>query len=130
MRLSWTEVLFDQGYIVITAGKAKTAQRRHVPIQPNLACWLRPHLKSSGPVFLLSTINQKAAGFARRLGIAWPQNALRHSYASYRLGACKNPAEVAVEMGNSPAIIFQHYRELVSPSDVEKWWKIAPAVKV
>jgi len=126
-RLSWQEVKLDQNFIEVTAGKAKTAQRRLVPIQPNLALWLRPFVKPSGPVFSLSTINQKAAGFAPRHGVAWPQNALRHSYASYRLGQCKSAAEVALEMGNSARMVFQHYRELVTPADVEKWWKIEPA---
>jgi integrase len=124
MRLSWSEVKLDQSYIEVTAGKAKTAQRRLVPIQPNLALWLQPYAKTSGPVFSLSTINQKATAFARSHGIAWPKNALRHSYASYRLGQCKNAAEVAMEMGNSARIVFQHYRELVTPADVEKWWRI------
>lgn len=126
MRLSWPEVKFDQGYIEVTAGKAKTAQRRLVPIQANLALWLEAHVKTSGPVFHLSTINQKAAGFAQNHGIAWLHNGLRHSYASYRLGQCKNAAEVAMEMGNSARMVFRHYRELVTPTDVEKWWKIVP----
>jgi len=30
-------------------------------------------------------------------------------------------------MGNSPAIIFRHYRQLVKPKDAERYWKIAPA---
>ena len=126
-RLIWQEVKLDQGFIEVTAGKAKTAQRRLVPIQPNLALWLQRHVRPAGEVFLLSTINQKAAGFSKKLGIPWPHNGLRHSYASYRLAKCKSAAEVALEMGNSPRMIFQHYRELVTPSDAEKWWDIVPA---
>lgn len=125
-RLVWAEIKLDQGFIEVTAGKAKTAQRRLVPIQPNLALWLEPYVQPSGPVFHLSTINQKAAGFSRKLDIPWPQNGLRHSYASYRLAQCKNAAEVALEMGNSPRVIFQHYRELVTPADAGKWWAIEP----
>ena len=126
-RLDWREVKLDQDVIEVTANKAKTARRRLVPIQPNLREWLRPFLQSSGPVCWLSTINQKASDFARKLGIAWPNNGLRHSYASYRLARCKSAPEVALEMGNSPQVVFQHYRELVTPRDAEKWWSIAPA---
>ena len=125
-RLSWQEVKLEQGFIEVTAGKAKTAQRRLVPIQPNLALWLQPYARPSGQVFHLSTINQKAAGFSKKLGIPWPHNALRHSFASYRLAKCKSAAEVALEMGNSPRMIFQHYRELVTVADAENWWGIVP----
>jgi hypothetical protein len=31
-------------------------------------------------------------------------------------------------MGNSPATIFRHYRQLVKPKDAERYWKIMPAV--
>ncbi|HEY5892671.1 MAG TPA: hypothetical protein VIT91_05515 [Chthoniobacterales bacterium] len=29
-------------------------------------------------------------------------------------------------MGNSPAVIFQHYRALVTPEAAEKYWKLLP----
>jgi hypothetical protein len=35
-------------------------------------------------------------------------------------------AQVALEAGNSPKIIFANYRELVKPADAEKWFSIVP----
>jgi hypothetical protein len=32
---------------------------------------------------------------------------------------------VALEAGNSPQNIFQHYRELVRPKDAKSWFSIA-----
>jgi hypothetical protein len=29
-------------------------------------------------------------------------------------------------MGNSPQIIFAHYRELVKPKDAARYWQITP----
>ena len=29
-------------------------------------------------------------------------------------------------MGNSPRIVFQHYRELVRPAEAAKYWALAP----
>lgn len=29
-------------------------------------------------------------------------------------------------IGNSPAVLFNHYRELVSQSDTEAFWSITP----
>lgn len=58
---------------------------------------------------------------------AWKNNGLRHSYISYRLAAVQNTAQVALEAGNSPQMIFQHYRELVRPADAEKWFGVTLA---
>jgi len=56
----------------------------------------------------------------------WKHNALRHSFISYRVADIQNVAQVALEAGNSPQMIFKHYRELVRPADAQKWFGIAP----
>jgi hypothetical protein len=58
--------------------------------------------------------------------LAWPHNALRHSYISYRIAVVQSAAQVALEAGNSPTIIFKHYRELVTKDDADKWFGIMP----
>ena len=35
-------------------------------------------------------------------------------------------AQVALEAGNSPKVIFSNYRELVKPADAAKWFSIEP----
>ena len=35
-------------------------------------------------------------------------------------------AQVALEAGNNPQIIFQHYRELLRPKDAKSWFLIMP----
>ena len=57
---------------------------------------------------------------------AWKHNALRHSFISYRIAQVQNVAQVALEAGNSPQIIFKNYRELVRPADAQKWFSIVP----
>ncbi len=126
MRLEWADIKLAEGHILVDAEKAKTGQRRLVPIQPNLARWLRPYSARSGLLYESSRTLGKVTAFAKGLEIPWPHNALRHSYASYRLAACKNAAEVAHEMGNSPQMVYQHYRELVTPASATKWWGIKP----
>jgi hypothetical protein len=42
------------------------------------------------------------------------------------LATHKNEALTAAEMGNSPAVIFHHYRALVTPEAAEKYWKLMP----
>jgi hypothetical protein len=56
----------------------------------------------------------------------WKHNALRHSFISYRVAQTQNVAQVALEAGNSPQMIFRHYRELVRPADAKTWFSLAP----
>jgi len=51
-------------------------------------------------------------------------NRLRHSYISHRVADIKNVAEVAMESGNSPRIIFSSCRELVMEVEAKKWFAI------
>jgi integrase len=127
-RLDWREVDLTRAHIEITAAKAKSARRRIVPIQPNLAAWLRPFASlQSGPVVpegyraKLDRV-RKAAGLT-----SWPNNGLRHSYASYRLAAIHDAPRVASELGHgSVQMLFANYRELVLPSEAQRYWEIMP----
>jgi integrase len=128
-RLTWNEIDFDAHVIEVKASKSKTASRRLVTIQPNLRQWLAPYRTRAGrvcPIGLQRRINddRDLAG----LRADWPQNALRHSFGSYHLARFNDAAKLALEMGNSPATIFRHYRQLVKPRDAERYWKVAPAV--
>jgi integrase len=126
-RLTWSEVDFDADMIEVKASKSKTASRRLVTIQPNLRAWLAPYRTRIGrvcPVNLKRKINDDRERAGLRAG--WPQNALRHSFGSYYLAQFNDAAKLALEMGNSPATIFRHYRQLVKPKQAERYWKIAP----
>jgi len=132
MRLEWTDVNLTEGHIEVTADKAKTAQRRIVPISTNLALWLLPHALKGGLLFKghATRFLGKVTRLAPECDFEWPQNGLRHSFASYRLAVCKSAAEVALEMGNTPRVVFQSYRELVSRASSEQWWSISPVSSV
>jgi hypothetical protein len=39
----------------------------------------------------------------------------------------KDTARVALEAGNSPAMVFAHYRELVHDDEAATWFSIMPA---
>jgi integrase len=129
-RLAWSEVDLVRGHIEVKAKKAKSARRRIVPIQPNLAEWLRPYaaMKSSvvpdGARGKLDRV-RKAAGLS-----SWPQNGLRHSFASYRLAACHDAPRVAGELGHtSPQMLYSTCREVVLPEEAERYWKLVPHAK-
>jgi hypothetical protein len=56
----------------------------------------------------------------------WKRNALRHSFISYKLALMPDTARVAMECGNSPDVIFAHYRELVAPQQASEWFNVFP----
>jgi len=129
-RLDWHEINLKRGYIEIKGAKAKSARRRIIPIQPNLSSWLRPYSENKGrliPEGYRTSLERvrKAAKLAQ-----WPVNGLRHSFASYRLAATQNAPLVASELGHtSPLMLYSTYRELVLPSEAERYWQIEPAAE-
>ena len=140
LRLDWSDIERRPGFIEIAAAKAKTASRRLIPIAPNLTQWLAISDKGNGRVWphskpwffesqrdTVDAINaarekksKKAAKFA------WKANALRHSFISYRLAEIQDVNRVALEAGNSPRMIFQHYRELCTPDESKTWFALLP----
>jgi integrase len=136
---------FRRGFIEVKAAASKTGKRRLVPVSENLAAWLAPHQKQSGPVWakrkgsvsrkrLTESTMDKDINFAmrtaaKRVGLKWRHNALRHSFISYRLAELQDVNQVALEAGNSPTIIFSNYRELVTPDEANGWFKVRPSKK-
>jgi integrase len=126
IRLEWEDVNFERGYIQVGKAKSKTATRRLVQIQPNLEMWLAPYRAKSGLIFVSEHAADRSIEQAKALGIEWPNNVLRHSYATYRLAQCQDAARVALEMGNSPQMLFRNYRELADEEDAAAWFGIVP----
>jgi integrase len=131
IRLEWQDVNFARGHIEVGKDKAKTATRRLVPIQANLETWLAPYRDCRGLVFSSENAADRTIAFAkadadfRRVEeIKWPPNALRHSYATYRMAQCYDAARVALEMGNSPQMLFRNYLELADAKDAADWFSI------
>jgi integrase len=126
-KLDWRNVDLTGGFVEISAATSKTRSRRLVPIQPNLRAWLQPVAKASGPV-VGGNLRNRQEEARRRAGISdWPNNAMRHSFVSYRLAATGNAGQTALESGHDQAVLFAHYRELVRPKEAERFWKIMPS---
>ena len=130
LRLAWHDLERRPGYIEIAAKQAKTAARRLIPISENLADWLRVAPRNGTERLWTRSSNRYFEGqklAASRAGMTWKANALRHSFISYRVALTKDTAAVALEAGNSPKMIFAHYRELCTEAEAREWFSILPA---
>lgn len=137
--LSRTEPLAidDVAKLRVAAEKAKTASRRLVPILHALRKWLLPLQKAAGPVIKFGSytpFDRARSRFCksgiktrgRAVEFLWKSNEVRHSFASYRLAEIKDAARVALEMGNSPSMLFRNYRELVTEKQATEWFSVRP----
>lgn len=132
IRLDWQDIDFKRGSINVSARKSKTAQRRVITMSPNLQAWLQPFASLTGKLWSRHEDSYNHAAYSARKAAGlerWPHNALRHSFASYHLAKHQNAAKLALEMGHEGAhMIFNHYREIVTPEEAERYWNILPAL--
>lgn len=129
LRLDWSDVWRVPGHIEITAGNAKTRQRRLVEITPELAAWLEPFRScKSGKVWTLHeiTFHQKFGELCVDSNIARKGNGLRHAYCTYHFALLSNENETAKQAGNSPSMVHGHYKGLATKADAEKWFSVKP----
>lgn len=132
--LDWANVRLDTGLITVTRSTSKTSRVRHVPIQPNLAAWLRvvPKAERTGRIY------SYRRGLRRVLGregkkddkkpkpLPWAQDIMRHSYASYRQAIIKNINQLVEEMGNTPHVARAHYLNPPPEATAKEFWAIVP----
>ncbi len=119
-RLEWSEVDVGRGFVEIKAHKSKTRARRLVTLSENAKAWL----KLGGDI--PPTNWQDRLGYVRKdAGVPWSHDCLRHSFVSYAL-PIRGISQTAMDAGHSESILFQHYRELVTRAESEKFWSILP----
>ena len=140
IRLEWEDIWFDQGVIEVGKNKAKTATRRLPPILPALEVWLKPFAKKTGLVLpdvrnevrftrMFKAAIKKLVDAEGKPLVKIVRNGLRHSFCTYRLASTKSAAQVSLEAGNSPKMLFQNYRELVTEKAALEYFGILPQKK-
>jgi integrase len=129
-RLDWSDVKFDSDCIIVQKGKVKKRgkSRRIVPMASNLKAILKPFAQASGKIWPHTHpyLYEQLRATAARAEIKLKNNALRHSFVSYRVAMIKNVPQVALESGNSPQMIDSNYRELVTENEAKAWFAIEP----
>jgi hypothetical protein len=123
-RLSWEAVDLGRGLVTIGALAAKVRTRRIVHLKPVAVAWLR----LGGDMPMPHATRRRCLRKLREvLGWpAWKKDVLRHSAASYWLASDPDAPRIAMELGNSPAILLKHYREVVTDEAAKKYWELVP----
>ena len=137
LRLDWRDVNLKRRFVEVRAENAKTAQRRLVPLCDAAVAWLQPRAKDEGHVVvrtgdhavyydLTAAVNRVRHATGNKSKFKWKRNGLRHSFCSYRLAITQDAAKTSLEAGNSPQMIFRHYRELTSEEEAKEWFGMMP----
>ena len=128
MRLNWADVWSAEGFVVLSADQTKTGQRRLVERCEALEAWLEPYRSRTGVIWPHSegSLNHVMKLLRKAVGISGVHNALRHSFATYKLAVKRDANALALEMGNSPQILQRHYLELATPRQGKQWFSLMP----
>jgi integrase len=130
-RLTWEAFEWDRGYLHVSVEVAgKTSSERYVPIDPRLLALLkgifeRSRKKAKAKVCAFRS-REYLSLLARKHGVldVWPPDVLRHSFCSYRIAVVTSLDKVALEAGNSPAILKSNYRKPLRHEDGIHWWDL------
>jgi integrase len=122
LRLDWSDIDLERGFVEIKSHKSKTRQRRIVELQPNLKAWL-----ALGGDLPIRNWRKRVPAVIRKSGITWTHDCMRHSFGSYHLAAFGSADKTATQMGHrSTQMLFSHYRELVKPDEAKAFWALMP----
>lgn len=134
--------------IDMPASVTKKGRRRHITPSPTLAAWLKKYpfepcanwretsaavRRLSGWVVSSVILNERIkVGTMKKLPPAtrgvWPQNALRHSHASYAVAAGVPLESLLFEFGHAgnPTLLRQHYVGRASKKQALEFFDIVP----
>jgi len=133
LRLNSKKIIFENKIIKIGADVAKKRAQRNVDMHPALLAWLEPcveTLKKGGAIVDENGFRKNKVLLLEAAKIEkWPENGLRHSFASYHLAEFNNSDSTAFQMGHrSTELVHRYYKALVLKTEAEKFWNLRPIV--
>jgi hypothetical protein len=125
-RQLWSDIYMDERrFVRVTVAKKNTPAWRFVPLCESAVEWLMLCEDRTDAVCQPAAL-EKLRTLARKAGFALPENCLRHSFITYRIGLLGDKARVATEAGNSVGQIDKHYRVPVTPEESAAWFETRP----
>lgn len=144
-RAAWEDLNLDDGVLRIPRPKGYTngQKPRLVELEANTVAWLRRwrrwttgQRRGREPHGLLVPRAQAFTAWKAAtldpLGLSWgngaSHNVMRHTYATMHVGAFRNAASTALNMGhgNTTEMLEKHYRGLVPKTVAQRYWTIFP----
>jgi len=130
-RLTWDAINLEERTVVVGARISKTRQRRVVDLTVNAVAWIRAageEVRGKTARVAPSNLKEKWPLFWPKCGLAvWPNNGLRHTYASMHYAMWQDEAKLQAQMGHESAnMLHQHYRALKTRREAAGFWALAP----
>jgi integrase len=132
LRLDWSAIDFERRSIRISRQVARKKRiARAVPMTDNLVAWLAPYRGHVGLIVSGGYVKRNENALSREMlrirdGLQRKDNALRHSFGSYRLAITKSCEQVALEMGNSARIVRENYNSPQAESEAVDFFNLRP----
>ena len=128
-RLSWAQVDLQERAIYILPRHSKTGGARRVTIHRPLLRILRAHRREDGEKICPANWLHHWRELRRTAGWAspahrWPQDVLRHTFASYHLSHFRSFAELQLEIGHRDATLLRtRYVDQRPVVNAEAFWE-------
>jgi integrase/recombinase XerD len=129
VRMNWEDINWVDGHIGVLKPKQVTRWRpRNVTMLPVFRRHLEPFALKEGPIFprgepqLFELRNQ----LVKALGLKdWPDNCLRHSFATYHVPIHNDYPKLSIQMGHAnPNMTRYKYGTLRARSVANQWWAL------
>jgi len=131
----WDQVDWKQGFVTLRADETKSGHGRAVPIlKGDMLRWLeRAREQSNGSSYVFNRIGDPILDFRKARPAPRGNRQMADQCAPAQL--CQLPSgQVSGRPSARPsnghtttAMLFAHYREVVTPEAAEAYWKIMPA---
>ena len=130
-RLTWDAINLKEGTVIVGARLSKTRTRRVVDLTKNALAWLKAagdEVRGNTQRVAPANLKELWPEFWPKAGLAvWPNNALRHTFASMHYAHHQDEAKLQAQMGHESArMLHQHYRALKSKTEAAAFWALKP----
>ena len=126
--LKWEAFNWNDNLLHFKGQKIRSKATRNIPIKPAAKAWLEPLMQDRGQMWNhKKSYDLRLAKLREKAKVPGIRDGFRHSFASYRARELKNDlAQLAGEMGNSPAEIIDSYKRNVTDKAAVDWFSIQP----
>lgn len=134
LRVTWRDVGTEDNFISVRGRSAKTGGTRHITLRPVLRAWLDylypPDARKPDAKLVTGCGQGTQCRLHRFAGMRdWPQDALRHSFASYSIKGGTPLHEVQADMGHVGLDLLRtRYLNMsgLTKAGAEEWWNMTP----